>query len=214
MYEWRGSGSYLVQGNKIPVIDNKRFIRRVADYDDPLGTNTGDGFTYETLERNLNGAGYFDITWQVKTASSSSDPEAGLVMKRVDIASSDGKKSGTYFSPFGEGLLVAPFPIKAGAKWNTASVDLNSGRSLQISGQVLTRQVIDMCGTLVQGWHIHAGWSDTGSKATIDYLVTPQFAGQIVAMTVDGTYFATDYEKAAYSIKSLKPKPFPEGFPH
>ena len=211
-YAWGAAGTYDVQGHKIPLQGGDHYIRDVASFDDPLGTNTGDGFTYETFERQTIGSGYNRFSWQVKTASSSSDPEDGLVLKGIDATRSDGTGATSYFKPFGQGLLVVPFPIKAGQTWNTASLDLSNGRTLQMSGQVLTRQILDICGKVIEGWHVHADWTDSGTSATIDLLVAPQYAGQILAMTIDGTYLGTQFQKAQLQTRTLEPKPLPKGF--
>ena len=213
-YRWAGSGSYDTQGAKLPVPTSfEHYVRSVATYDDPVRTNTGDAFTYQTIDPRIGGAssGYWLYSWQVKTAAPSSDPEGGLVLTRIDQLAPDGKVVDTYFDAFTNGVLLVPFPIKAGQTWNATSVDLGR-RTIQLQGQVLRREVVDACGELIQGWHVHATMSEPGASTTLDYLVGTQFGGQLLTFDIDGSYLGTNFVPAKFHVGKLEPSPLPKEF--
>ena len=217
-YRWNASGYYIVQGTKIPMTSpTKRWVRNVKAFADDTGLSDGrgsDNFTYELIERRISAtaSGYWLFRYQVKTSSAGSDPEAGLVLRGIDLLDDRGKPSGTYFSPLANGLLLAPFPVKAGAKWDSTSVDLGRGQTFQLSGQYLTRQAVDVCGTLVQGWHLRAEMNATGGTSTIDAVVSPDRGGQIISFTVDGNYLGSQFAKANVHTGQLDPDPLPPEF--
>jgi hypothetical protein len=214
-YGWVGSGSYDMQGAKLPVPTSfEHYVRSVESYDDPVRTNdTGDAFTYQTIDPRIGGAssGYWLYSWQVKTFAPSSDPESGLVLTRIDQLTPDGKVVDTYFDAFTSGVLFVPFPIKAGQTWNATSVDLGR-RTLQLEGQVLRREVVDACGELIQGWHVHATLTEPGATTTLDYLVGTQFGGQLLTFDINGSYLGTKFDPAKFHIGKLEPSPLPKEF--
>jgi hypothetical protein len=178
-------------------------------------TASGDTFTYETISpipTNETTSGNWLFHWQVKTEAPGSDTEAGLVLKSIDIVDDRGKITSTYFSSLANGVLLAPYPIKAGATWNSTSVDLAHDKTFQVSGQVLTRQTVDVCGTLVQGWHLHVEWNEAGGSATIDEVVSPEHGGQIISTSLDGTFLGVVYDHANVHAGTLDPQPLPKEF--
>jgi hypothetical protein len=214
-YRWNASGHYLVQGTKIPMTSpTKRWVRNVKSFDDSTGLSDdrgSDNFTYELIERrnSATASGFWLFRYQVKTSSAGSDPEAGLVLRGIDTLDDRGKSTGTYFSALANGLLLAPYPVKAGATWDSTSVDLARGQTFQLSGQYLTRESVDVCGTLVQGWHLHADLNATDGMSTIDAVVSPERGGQIISFTVDGDYLGSRFEKANVHSGQLDPDPLP-----
>jgi hypothetical protein len=214
-YAWKASGHTVVAGHDIPLVgDLKHYVRSVETYEDAAfgESSSGDAFTYEEIEptQNSSGAGLWLFAYQTKADSTSADPEAGLVLKRIDALKSNGGFADTFFSPFGGGLLMVPFPIKAGQTWNTATVDFQRQRTFQLTGQVLRREAVDVCGKLIQGWHVDAEIVGAGTDATVDYIVSGEHAGQIIAVAIDGTYLGVTYKDAAFHTAALEPKPLPE----
>jgi hypothetical protein len=202
-YAWRGAGTYKLSSADIPVPNAfDQHLRSVADLNDP----SGPAYTFETIEPRIGAqtAGYWLYSWSVKTAAPSADPEAGLALKRIDILDASGKRVDTYVEPFGSGVMLMPLPIKPGQTWNSATIDLNRGRSLQVSGQVLARELVDACGTLVQGWQVKADFTETGNTASLDYIFAPQLAGRIIQMKIDGTYLGTAFTKATFVVGKLE----------
>jgi hypothetical protein len=131
------------------------------------------------------------------------------VIKEVHGATTQGQARQTYFQASTTGLLMAPFPIKAGQTWSSVSFDVVHQRPLQLSGQVLKREVLDVCGTLIEAWHIHATMNDQGVPGTLDYLIATQYGGQIVSLDIDGRFLFFDYAKAKERSGQLNPGPLP-----
>jgi hypothetical protein len=214
-YRWLGSGTYTIAGSKAPIGSYfPKYVTSSQTFTDNVprnnGAPAGDNFRFSTLEDRPTGL-YWRLDWQVKTDPGvAQDPEGGLVLKSVEIANPDGSTRSTYFSTSGPGLLMAPFPIDPGQRWNSATIDFANGRSLNLQGQMLDRAVIDACGTLVEGWHVHASLSDTGSEGTLDYLIGTEYGGQIIAFSVDGFWLGTQYD-AKTRIGQIDPGPLPKG---
>jgi hypothetical protein len=218
LYRWLGAGGYRVSTTTVPMPAYfAKYVLRSRSFEDDFprsaGQPAGDNFTYATLEPSRQSDALLRIEWQTKTfPGSAQDPEGGLVVKAVESAGPDGKTQSTYFRPQTDGLLFAPFPIKAGGTWTSTSVDISNGqRVMQLSGQVLKREVVDACGTLVEGWRVHATLTQSGESATLDYLVASQLGGMVVALNIDGFFFGTTYENSKSRFGQLKPKPLPKG---
>jgi hypothetical protein len=217
-YRWNASGHYVIQGTKIPMSSpQQRYVRGVRAFVDETGLSDGrgsDSFTYEVIEKRISAtaSGYWLFRYQVKTNSAGSDQEAGLVLRGIDTLDDSGKVTGTYFKPTANGLLLAPYPIEAGAEWTSTSVDLGRAQTFQLTGQYLRRESVDVCGTLVQGWHLHAEMNTPGGTATIDSVVSAEHGGQIISTTVTGDYLGSRFEKANVHAGQLDPDPLPKEF--
>ena len=209
-YRWLGSGTFDIGGANIPVPNQpQHHIRNVANYTDPVGEGeAAEGFTFETIEPRVGPStnGYWLFRWQLKANSTSSDAEGGLVLKGIDVLGPDGKFAETYFEAFANGLLFAQLPVTPGRSWTSASLDLGN-RTLQLDAQYVGREVIDVCGTVVEGWHVHATFSNGAEVATLDYLLGPQYGGQIIGFAIKDTFLGTTYPQAKFDINQLDPDP-------
>ena len=67
---------------------------------------------------------------------------------------------------------------RRGPERTSTSVDLGRAQTFQLSGQYLRRESVDVCGRLVQGWHLHAAMNTPGGTATIDSVVSAEHGGQ------------------------------------
>ncbi|MGH2813114.1 MAG: hypothetical protein ACRDI1_10450 [Actinomycetota bacterium] len=217
-YRWVSSGTYGIPqapDTKIPLTPfHAQFVTPARDFPEqvepPPGSPPSMNFTYRTLEPRVDGGGLLQFSWQVKTNSSvSQDPEAGMTLKRVDIVGDDGRVQSNRFVPAGVGLLMAPLPIRPGISWNSVSVDASRG-NFRLSGQVRAREVVDACGTLVQGWHVHATFTQNVAAATLDYLVATQDGGQMISKEIDGSFFGTIFNPATFHVGQTSPDPLPE----
>lgn len=216
-YIWRASGSYTLSGTKVPIANIfVQYILPPKTFTDtfpaPAGAPHGDAFTYQTFETSPGGQ-YWKFSWQVKTQPhSAQDPEGGLVLKQIDASDSQGKSTATYFRSSSTGLLMAPLPVKAGQSWQAVSFDAANGRAIQLSAQVLKREVLDVCGTLIEGWHVHGSLLLGGSSGTLDYLIATEYGGRIVSLAADGSYFGGyTFEKAYFHDGQIDPRPLPQG---
>jgi hypothetical protein len=213
-YRWVQSGTYELAGTKIPTTPyTDVYVTPPQKYTAPV-QGTPDDFMYATITPEISSNGsYRRYSWATKPdPQSSQDAEGGLVLKRVDFLGSDGKPGQSYFAASGNGLLMAPFPIQPGNSWNSLSIDTSKQKILSLSGQVVARDVIDACGTLVQGWHVHATLNDSGSMATLDYLVAPQYGGVLISLRADGTFIGTVEHNLAGHTGQLRPDPLPDEF--
>jgi hypothetical protein len=75
----------------------------------------------------------------------------------------------------------------------------------------LERDVLDVCGTLIEAWHVHASLNDDGSRSTLDYLIATQYGGQIVSFGIDGSSFGGNFSKAKLHTGQITPGPLPRG---
>jgi hypothetical protein len=221
-YVWRVSGSYAVANSKVPlpnvmvqyVLPSKSFTDTFPGQAQPQS----DDFTYQTLQPGFgdqagttNSA--FLYSWQVKTdPKSAGDPAGGLVLKKLEYTDSAGHHQATYYdSGSTAGLLMAPFPVKAGQSWNSVAFDVSQGHALQLSAQVLRRDVLDVCGTPIEAWHVHGTLNDEGNNSTLDYLIATQYGGRIVQFAADGQIWGANFTKANFHVGTLKAGPLPRG---
>jgi hypothetical protein len=213
-YRWIASGSYELSGTKVPV--PKYTFAYVTPSQKYNATVQGspDDFAYTTITPEVAGQGsYRRFAWATKpNPQSANDPEGGLVLKRVEYLGGDAKVAAEYFTASGDGLLMMPFPVKPGQSWNSLSVDTSRQKILRLSAQVLRRETVDACGTLVQGWRVHGTLNDAASTATLDYLVAPQYGGLIISLKADGMFVGVTMHGYSTHTGQLKPDPLPDRF--
>lgn len=240
-YRWVASGKwdYVFTGltTTVPLGEfQERYLRNVATFTDtfpqPPGTESLD-FRYQTIEpRFAQGNGYLLFFWQVKSHAFSSsetlplpspapnqvtagDPEAGLVLQRVDVMDTKGRDIGTVFS--GQpGLMMLPLP-EAPGDFRSTSVDTSGGATMAIQGTVGGHEVIDACGTPVQAWSVNAtltsvGTSGANGQATIHYDVATQLGGVVIGLNVDGPWFGTTLHTVKQRLGQVDPDALPEMF--
>jgi hypothetical protein len=106
---------------------------------------------------------------------------------------------------------MAPFPIKPGQSWQSASIDITHQHPMELNGQVLKREVIDVCGTLIEGWHVHSTLNDAGQTSTLDYLIATQYGGVIAALALDGTYIGLKFSGVKTRVGQIDPRALPKG---
>jgi len=208
-YKWEASGSYLVDKIKVPLVSSyTQYVRNVAAYDDPLAGLNDPSFKFETVEPRING-GFDAFDWQEETDPTiPASPVGGLVLDGITLLSATGAPEGSYFTALGLGLLFIPLPVTPGGTWDSLSFDPTHGL-LTLSGQVLTTNLVDACGTLLEAWHVHATLVDAGASATLDYLVAPQYGGQIISMAVTGSFLGVSYANAVMHTGQQNPSPLP-----
>lgn len=212
-YKWTASGHVEIGGAKAPLVGiHFAYVRPPRPYVSVFQPSGAD-FTFDSIYPRQN-VPFVRITWTVRPAPpSAQDPEGGLAIRKVEFLGVDGKPRGTYFEASGPGLLVMPFPVKAGQSWSSFAIDLDrGGRALQLNGRVGKREIVDACGTVLQGWHVHATLTQPDGTATLDYLVAPQYGGQVISWKADGFFFADVFRNAVMHVGQLEPDPLPDKF--
>lgn len=164
------------------------------------------------------------------------EPEGGLTLIERDLLSTDGKTTQQVFTPTadnppvqppgtqpqstqGAGLLFMPLPVSAGQSWTSTAVDATHGYTWKLSGQVLARDIVDACGTLVEGWKVHADMvvssvaSAAGANTQVteseDYMVAPQLGCILISDSVDRQVNANTHLKATFTLGQTQPDPTP-----
>lgn len=223
-HRWVSGGSYGVPGvpnSKIPISESSNHYIKPSQPDSepvappPPGSPQSLNFHYQTIEPRVGPGttGLWQFHWKVKSNSSvAQDPEGGLALRKIEVLDQEGRPGNTHFEALGSGLLFVPFPIRPGGTWNSASAGRAGGRSFRLSGQVLSRDVIDACGTLVQGWHVRSTFSEGTNQATLDYLIATQLGGQIISMNIDGFFLGTTFNPANFRLGQVDPGPLPSRF--
>jgi hypothetical protein len=97
------------------------------------------------------------------------EPARGIAIAAVNSYDGNGNNIAT-FRP-APAILEMPLPVVSGSDFQGVGVDSKSGQTEQVSGIVKTRQSVDACGTLVDGWITHLD-SATVSRSEDDVFST------------------------------------------
>ena len=223
-YRWAAGGTYdktvglITVPLPLPQFE-QRVVRHATQITDPIpgppGSQPDFAFTYETIEPRVSDNTALLLSWQVKANAQSvntgvaptvADPEAGLVLKKVQVIDSTGKLTSTalFDSGSGPGLLILPLPVAPGTSFSSTAVDTSSSaNTLKLSGTVGNHENVDACGTPIQAWKID-GTLTTGATAatpaTLHYDVATQMGALIIAFDVDGSFFGTTFHKSTARI--------------
>jgi hypothetical protein len=228
---WRRSGTRTINGQVIPVAGfERRVLRRVQDDNgafSPTATQPKMAYTFETI-RPIDG-GAFEVTqYRVNTAPvstttasdhtggpTSPDPEAGVVMKRVDIVRADGTTTPS-FEPV-RGLLLLPLPVTPGASFSSTATDARNERVFTIEGRIVGRGRVDACGDIIDGWRVEATMTQRSLQrgeevVKYNYLVATQYGGVMIAESAEGQVVGDTNESYSVSFQraQLEPDPLPE----
>jgi hypothetical protein len=227
MYRWKQSGTSTISVLGIPFTTavtgfHSQTVFGVtpvtaAPLSDPIGATTGGtdhSFTFQTQTQHPGTSSLVKETWQVRPKPGFGDPQGGLTLLERDAVNQDGTTT-TLFKPAGSGLLHLPLPITPGATWTSTAADPSNGVTEKLSGQVLGRDVVDACGTLVEGWKVHADLviasaantaaASTQVQESEDYMVAPQLGCVIIAEKIDTDVVPGDHVKADYTLGSAQP---------
>jgi hypothetical protein len=105
---------------------------------------TGDGFTFERYERGLSAD-----TWT--TVSYAVTPDALQITKIVQHS-----KDGTSTITPTPALTLMTLGRGEGASWQSAGVDTDNGTVMEIDGKITKREIIDVCGKLVDTYRVES----------------------------------------------------------
>ncbi|MBW3668541.1 MAG: hypothetical protein KY443_04935 [Actinobacteria bacterium] len=225
LYRWRRSGT-----ERLKVLNNQevaytgfelRLLHRVvkisetqnptSEYDDKRNIV----YRYETVQPFLDGIR--QTTYQVKTNAEvqrqaspftgqrvrAGDPERGLVIKRIVTQDRQGN---TEESVFESGLLILPLPVSPGETFTSVAKGTR-GDALTFDGTVGTRQRVDACGEIIEGFRVTGKLTADGFSPTWSFLVAPQYG----AILIEEQY---KYDSQAgthnpvFTVGQVKPRPF------
>ena len=214
VYKWRANGELdYGTGTKIPI-KNQPLERRVtglsavdeseipvggATPTDPIKTST---FTYDVItDTGVPGTAsniHRVDSYQVKnnpvaaTAGTSTanigrgitvgDPERGVSLKKSSVTI-PGQPQYT-FQP-ATGLLLLPLSVNPGEQYQSVGVDPVNGAVVVLDAVVGSRQSVDACGDLVDGWKVVARQTFLPPNASAivtqyEYVVATQLGGILV----------------------------------
>jgi hypothetical protein len=138
------------------------------------------------------------------------DPERGISLMKLQRVDAAGNSSELSFSP---AVLYLPLDIVPGEEFNSVGIDPRSGSVLQNQAKVLTRERVDACGEVVDGWAIQStqtfsGTGQTAPPRTYRYIIAPQLGGIIISeeLHTAGPQGTTD---VTLSLGQVKPAPLP-----
>lgn len=170
-YRWKYEGTREVStlpGKLFPFSGfERRIVRKVAQI------NSTD-FRFETLQTQVNGPDVLATTFKVRTAAVAQrppgvpdqrvgDPDRGLSIEKMDVLDSKTGSSKGVFIPT-PSVLVLGLPVMAAERFTAAGTDQSSRETLQIAGFVPKRELVDACGTLIDGWRIEMTRTFSGSS--------------------------------------------------
>lgn len=223
-YRWKRTGTerlYALNNQELPYSGyEQRLVRNVvkvsesqnttSDYDDKRNIV----YRYETVQPL--GSGVRETTYQVKTnagvqrqASATTgqrvragDPEAGVVIKRILTRDRQGN---TEESVFEVGLLILPLPVAPGESFSSIARGTR-GDTLQFDGTVGTKQRVDACGTIIEGFRVSGTLTGGGLNEKWSFLVATQYGAVLIEErfefeSLQGTH------KPVFTIGQLRPSP-------
>jgi len=207
LYRWKRGGSIKLaalegqeqklQGFELRLVENvvvvSESVNRTSDYPDKRNIV----YRYDTVQPF--GEGTLRTTYQVKTNAEvqreakpitgnprvrAGDPERGLAIVRERYEGRGGSVEERTFVP---GLLILPLPVSPGEKFTSVSEVTREG-TVQFEGEIKSKQRIDACGDIVEGYLVDGTLTRPGLTTSYDILV----ATQLGAMIVQEQYLFTD----------------------
>ena len=141
---------------------------------------------------------------------SAGDPERGISLVKLQRVDAEGNTSEISFSP---GVLYLPLEIQTGEQFTSVGIDPRTGSVLENKAKVLSRERVDACGDVVDGWAVEStqtfsGTSATAPPRTYRYIIAPQLGGIIISEEIH-TAGAQDNTDVTLSLGQLKPAPLP-----
>jgi len=141
---------------------------------------------------------------------SAGDPERGISLVKLQRVDAEGNTSEISFSP---GVLYLPLEIQTGEQFTSVGIDPRTGSVLENKAKVLSRERVDACGDVVDGWAVEStqtfsGTSATAPPRTYRYIIAPQLGGIIVSEEIH-TAGAAGSTDVTLSLGQLKPSPLP-----
>lgn len=154
-------------------------VREVAGVENPAAD--GD-FTFDVVIPDRAG-GNTTTTYHVyPNQPTPADPDPGLYIEQV-VTRVPGEEPET-FTPT-PSLLLLPFPAATGATWSARGVDPLTQTVQQFDAKIVSRDVVDACGTKLQAWRVEVT-AGTTTSPTADLTfsaklwIAPQYGGLIL----------------------------------
>lgn len=140
------------------------------------------------------------------------EPNVGITLTRIRYYDGNGNQKGE-FNP-ATPLVYLPLPVLPGETFNSVGVDPKSGQTIRFTGLVKSRQAVDACGELVDGWLVHLDVTDSaGNPRSEDVILATGMGGLLVSdhnveSSTSGT--VTQDVDVTYSLGQTTPSSVPD----
>lgn len=226
LYKWKRSGTVTAADGTSQQLSGleDRFIRNVVvDPADP--TNAARRrYSWESLEPQVGANEIAVVTYHVDTAPTVNrqvlnpvgqdppdvgEPERGVVLKSINYIDKNGNKgSSAGFNPT-TGLLLLPLPVFDGQQFTSVAIDPATGQTWRYDAQVMGRDRVDACGTVLEGWRVRGVLDVSGTGAgtrTYSVVISPSLGGIVIGQSIQGTDGANQVE-VSFNIGQKTPTP-------
>jgi hypothetical protein len=221
-FKVRGTQTFTVNGQdiKTPISAfEPRIIRAVEKPEDTR-------WTYEMVSPNGDG-GVKVTSFDVNTKPTqrqvnppyvgenpvrAGEPNVGVTVTRIQYYDGNGNQQGE-FNP-ATPLVYLPLPVLTGEGFNSVGVDPKSGQTIRITGEVKTRQSVDACGSLVDGWLVSLDITDSeGGPRTEEVVISTGMGGLLTSDRIQQTIVgptASQTIDLTYSLGQVTPSTVPD----
>jgi hypothetical protein len=116
-------------------------------------------------------------------------------------------------------LLLLQLPVVQGESFSSSAVDPKTGQSISLQAEIMKRQTVDACGTLLDGWLVEAtitesrGFGTPANVHTDELVISTERGGQLLSrrQVMSGATQQGTYESdLTVSIGQVEPSPAEE----
>lgn len=228
LYRWKLGGDQelvVLPGQKLPyggfedrIIQN---VQVTSDTVSPVDGSRNLEYTYEMVLPNQFTGGTTTLFFQVKTNSEAQrevnnsntgarvragEFERGLVIKRRVDTNQHGDVENDYV--YSTGLLLLPLPVSPGEDFSSTAVT-NRREAASYTAKVGTKQIIDACGDIIEGWEVKGTLRDPdGQVSAYNIIVATQYGVVLIDEAYEWTNSAGTF-RPRFTLGQLKPSPPP-----
>lgn len=214
-YRWTRAGRQTLSvapGTPAVTLKVAGLERRTVENVQPLSATR---FRYDVRQVDLATQDTVVTTYLVRTDATAvraptadvraGEPDRGLSIERVVRYDARTKKQkGAAFAPV-PAVLVLPLPVLPGERFQSAGVDPGSLTTMNVTGVVGARELVDACGSLVYGWGVDLTEAFGSNAPVTHHLVV---ATQLGAIPVRERVQAADAQRSVdvtFTIGQLAP---------
>ncbi|HEX2850330.1 MAG TPA: hypothetical protein VHN98_07245 [Acidimicrobiales bacterium] len=185
-------------------------------------------YTWESLEPQIGSDDIADVTYYVDTnpvvnrqvlnpvgddPPNEGEPERGVVLKSIRYVDKAGNASTTPAFQPATGLLLLPLPVFDGQRFTSVATDPATGQAWQYDAQVVGKDRVDACGTILEGWKVTGTLAVSGgSGGTREYtvIVSTSLGGIVIGQSIKGVDGPNTVD-LSFNIGQKTPSPAPAG---
>ena len=208
VYRWKRGGNMTISGAPLPLTGfEQRLVRDLQEHGPSTNTRQVPGsvskegvvFSFETVQPDIDGnvvisryridtepAGAFTDPAATGEEVRTGSPERGVVLRELTIEDRQGNDVMS-FSPV-TGLLLLPLPVRAGENFTSSAVDPQTGNTATFEAEVKDRQLVDVCGELIEAWVVKGTQTFSGEQTvsrTYELTIATGLGGMPVGEKVD-----------------------------